>query len=67
MNIFKTIYTKSDMQAADDSKWAPSVTMVPTDDPGAVVPGLWNKRKWPAHVENVTRPRFGRGAGYQEK
>jgi hypothetical protein len=59
-NLFKQEVTKADMEAADDSRWAPAVVQVPTDDPGRVVPNMYYKRSWPTHVENVKRPRFGK-------
>ena len=65
-DIFKTKYTKADMEAADDPQWGVAVTQVPSDMPFARVPSQNAKWNWPSSVENVTRPRFGRGAGYKE-
>jgi len=60
MSIFKTEWTKADMQSADDPQFAPAVTQVPTDDPKTTVPSIWWKSGWPQDVVNVRRPRFGR-------
>jgi hypothetical protein len=62
-DIFREKNGKEIMVSADDPQFAPAVQQWPRDAPYAVLPDLWAKKHWPAHVENITRPRFGRDQG----
>lgn len=62
-DIFKNKAGKEEMAAADNPQDFPSVQQWPGDAPYASLPDLWAKKHWPAHVENITRPRFGRDQG----
>lgn len=62
-NIFKQEWTKEDMVAADNAREFPAVVQDPHETPDEHVPSQYEKRKWPAPVVSVTRPRFGKG-GY---
>jgi hypothetical protein len=62
-DIFKNRAGREEMKAADDPQFAPAVMQWPGDAPWASMPDLWSKKHWPAHVENVMRPRFGRDQG----